>query len=58
MYWDVGVQVNEERGQVTVHPSQLDKSEWVTAVEFALDMTQELHPNEKIEFLYVKEWDK
>ena len=54
MYWDVG----EERGQVTVHPSQLDKSEWVTAVEFALDMTQELHPNEKIEFLYVKEWDK
>ena len=56
MRLDVGVQVGEERGQVTVHPHQIEKSECWTAVEFAMALTQEQHPTKKIEFMYVKEW--
>ena len=48
MRWDVGVQVGEERGQVTVHPHQIEKSECWTAVEFAMALTQEQHPTKKI----------
>jgi len=58
MHWDVGVQIDEEHGQVTVQPSQIKEGGWKSAVELALAMTQELHPTKKIEFLYVKEWEE
>ena len=43
MHWDVGIQIGEEHGQITVQPHQVKEGEWKSAVE-------------KIEFLYVKEW--
>jgi|TARA_R100000664_G_C2715017_1_gene110474 hypothetical protein len=58
MHWDVGIQIGEEHGQITVQPHQVKEGEWKSAVELALEMAQATHPNEKIEFLYVKEWQE
>ena len=57
MRWDVGVQVGEERGQVTVHPAALQESEWSNAVEHALEMATVLYPQQRIELEWVKEFD-
>jgi len=57
MYWEVGIQIGEESGQVTVHPAALEQSEWSNAVEHVMEMAQALYPNLQIEFNYVKEYD-
>ena len=38
MYWEVGIKIGAESGQVTVHPAALQESEWSNAVEHALEM--------------------
>jgi len=57
MYWEVGVTIGAERGRVNVHPATLKEAGWENAVEYALDMTQAMHPDARIEFDYVKEYD-
>jgi len=57
MYWEVGIQIGAESGQVTVHPAALEQSEWSNAVEHVMEMAQALYPNLQIEFNYVKEYD-
>jgi len=57
MYWEVGIKIGNESGQVTVHPQALEQSEWSNAIEHAMEMAQSLYPKHKIEFDYVKEYD-
>jgi hypothetical protein len=57
MYWAVGMTVGLHQTEVNVHPAALSQSDWESAVEYALDMAQSLHPNERVEFDYVKEYD-
>ena len=57
MYWEVGIKIGAESGQVTVHPAALQESEWSNAVEHALEMATELYPQQRIELEYVKEFD-
>lgn len=57
MYWQVGIKIGQECGQVTVHPQALEQSEWSNAVEHAMEMAQALYPKHRIEFDYVKEYD-
>ena len=38
--------------------ANIRKKEKELSVELALEMAQATHPNEKIEFLYVKEWQE
>ena len=55
MHWDVGIQIGEEHGQITVQPHQVKEGAWKSEVDLALEMAQATPPNEKIEFLYVME---
>ena len=32
MYWEIGIKIGAESGQVTVHPAALQQSEWSNAV--------------------------
>ena len=57
MYWQVGLNINAERGQTTVHPASLEASEWDSAVEYALEMARVQYPNARIELEYIKEYD-
>ena len=57
MYWEVGMKIGAERGQVTVHPQALKPSERSNADEHAMEMAPSLYPKHKIEFDYVKEYD-
>ena len=57
MYWQVGVKIDSEAGQVNVHPAALKQSRWDNAMEHALEMAQALYPNKRIEFLYIKEYE-
>ena len=42
MYWEVGIKIDSEAGQVTVHPAALEQSQWDNAMEHALDMAQDV----------------
>ena len=57
MYWQVGLKIGSERGHVNVHPQTLEDSKYDNAIEHALEMTQALYPNHRVEFEYVKEYD-
>lgn len=57
MYWIVGIKIGGESGHVNVHPSTLKSGGWTNAIEYAMEMTQSLYPNHKIEFEYIKEYD-
>ena len=57
MYWEVGIKIGDEAGQVTVHPQALAESVWDNAMEHALEMATVLYPNKRIEFLYIKEYE-
>lgn len=57
MYWEVGIKIDDEAGQVTVHPQALEQSKWGNAMEHALEMATALYPNNRIEFLYIKEYE-
>ena len=57
MYWEVGIKIGAESGQVTVHPAALLESEWSNAVEHALEMATALYPRQRIELEWVKEFD-
>ena len=50
MYWEVGLKIDSEAGQVTVHPAALEQSKWDNAMEHALEMAQALYPSKRIEF--------
>tara|TARA_Y100000310_G_scaffold220387_1_gene221910 strand:+ start:2232 stop:2426 length:195 start_codon:yes stop_codon:yes gene_type:complete len=57
MYWEVGIKIGAESGQVTVHPAALLESEWSNAVEHALEMATALYPQQRIELEWVKEYE-
>ena len=57
MYWEVGIKIGAESGQVAVHPAALQESEWSNAVEHALEMATAMYPQQRIELEYVKEFD-
>lgn len=57
MYWEVGITIGNERGQVTVHPQTLQDNEYTNAIEYVMEMAQALYPKHRIEFDYVKEYD-
>ena len=57
MYWEVGIKIGAESGQVTVHPAALQESEWSNAVEHALEMATVLYPQQRIELEWVKEYE-
>ena len=57
MYWEVGIKIGAESGQVTVHPAALQESEWDNAVEHVMDMAAALYPQQRIELEWVKEFD-
>ena len=44
MYWEIGIKIGAESGQVTVHPAALQQSEWSNAVEHAMEMATALYP--------------
>ena len=57
MYWEVGIKIGAESGQVTVHPQALAESNYSNAIEHALEMATALYPKHRIEFEYIKEYD-
>ena len=56
-YWQVGMKIGAESGQVNVHSDALPDASWEYAIEHAMDTAKAVHPTEKIEFLYVKEYN-
>ena len=56
-YWQVGIKIGAESGQVNVHSDVLEDASWDYAIEHAIDTARAVHPTEKIEFLYVKEYN-
>tara|TARA_Y100000033_G_scaffold46575_1_gene51173 strand:+ start:252 stop:440 length:189 start_codon:yes stop_codon:yes gene_type:complete len=60
MYWVVGMTVGVQDTAVNVHPASLSEHGeygWESAVEYAMEMTQSLYPNHRVELDYVKEYD-
>ena len=60
MYWVVGMTVGVQDTAVNVHPASLSEYGeygWESAVEYAMEMTQSLYPNHRVELDYVKEYD-
>ena len=57
MYWIVGLTVGHQETAINVHSGSLTKSGWESAVEYAMEMTQSLYPNHRVELDYVKEYD-
>ena len=57
MYWVVGMTVGVQDTAVNVHPASLSEHGWESAVEYAMEMTQSLYPNQRVELDYVKEYD-
>ena len=56
--YEVGLTVGSERGVVSIDSIMLtDGHTWEDAVQTVLDMAQALHPNEQVEFDFVKEYD-
>ncbi len=56
-YWQVGMKIGAESGQVNVHSDALPDATWQYAVEHAMQTARIINPIEKIEFLYVKEYN-
>ena len=56
-YWQVGIKIGAESGQVNVHSDVLEDASWDYAIEHAMDTARAVHPTERIEFLYVKEYN-
>ena len=57
MYWVVGMTVGVQDTAVNVHPASLNQHGWESAAEYAMEMTQSLYPNHRVELDYVKEYD-
>ena len=57
MYWQIGIKIGAESGQVNVHPAALQESVWDNAVEHALEMATTLYPQQRIELEWVKEFN-
>ena len=56
-YWQVGLKIGAESGQLNVHSDALEKSCYSNAIDHAIEMARAMHPTERIEFLYVKEYN-
>jgi len=52
-YWQIGLKIGAESGQVNVHSDALPDASWEYAIEHAMDTARAVHPLERIEFLYV-----
>jgi|TARA_R100000544_G_C2216315_1_gene54784 alpha-D-ribose 1-methylphosphonate 5-triphosphate synthase subunit PhnG len=51
------MKIGAESGQVNVHSDALPDATWQYAVEHAMQTARIINPIEKIEFLYVKEYN-
>jgi len=51
------LKIGAESGQVNVHSDALPDASWEYAIEHAMDTARAVHPLERIEFLYVKEYN-
>jgi len=56
-YWQVGIKIGVESGQVNVHSDALPDASFEYAIEHAIETARAVHPTERIEFLYVKEYN-
>ena len=56
-YWQVGIKIGSESGQVNVHSDALPDASFEYAIEHAIETARAVHPTERIEFLYVKEYN-
>jgi len=56
-YWQVGLKIGSESGQLNVHSDALEQSCYGNAIDHAIEMARAMHPTERIEFLYVKEYN-
>jgi len=56
-YWQKGLKIGAESGQLNVHSDALPDASWEYAIEHAMDTARAVHPTERIEFLYVKEYN-
>tara|TARA_R110002073_G_scaffold130270_1_gene276944 strand:- start:6 stop:188 length:183 start_codon:yes stop_codon:yes gene_type:complete len=56
-YWQVGLKIGAESGQLNVHSDALEQSCYNNAIDHAIEMARAMHPTERIEFLYVKEYN-
>ena len=54
-YWQVGIKIGAESGQVNVHSAALPDASWEYAIEHSMDTAQAVHPTEKIDFFIVNE---
>jgi hypothetical protein len=55
--YEVGLSVDNQKGVVSVQDTSLETSSWEKAVQFAMDLAQQDHPDAQIEFEFCKEYD-
>mgnify|MGYP003117448698 CR=1 FL=1 len=55
--YEVGLSVDNQKGVVSVQDTSLEPSSWEKAVQFAMDLAQQVHPDAQIEFEFCKEYD-
>ena len=55
--YEVGLSVDNQKGVVSVKDTSLETSSWEDAVQFAIDLAQQEHPNSQVEFEFCKEYD-
>ena len=52
-----GWAIDKQKGVVSVLATFLETSSWENAVQFAIDLAQQEHPDAQIEFEFCKEYD-
>lgn len=56
-HYEIGLSVDKQKGVVSVLDTYLETSLWEEAVQFAMDLAQQEHPDAQIEFEFCKEYD-
>jgi len=56
-YWQIGLKIGAESGQFNVLSDALTDASWEYSIEHAMYTARAVHPTERIEFLYVKEYN-
>lgn len=55
--YEVGLSVDNQKGVVSVKDTSLETTSWEDAVQFAMDLAQQEHPDAQVEFEFCKEYD-
>ena len=57
-HYEIGLSVDKQKGVVSVLDTYLETSSWEEAVQFAMDLAHQEHPNaQEVEFEFCKEYD-